>query len=198
VHRIEPLSLEELATLVAAMPARLQAMVLLAAWCALRFGELTELRRGDIDLKAEEIKVRRAVVRSGGQVIVGVPKSDAGVREVSIPSHLLPILKAHIAEHVAFGRDALLFPGAGGGHLAPSSLYGSFYPARAAAGREDLRWHDLRHTGAVLATATGASLVDLMARLGHSTPAAAMRYQHASRSGDREIARLLSVMAQAQ
>jgi integrase len=198
VHQIQPLSLEELATLVEAMPERLRAMVLLAAWCALRFGELTELRRNDIDFKAEEIRVRRAVVRSGGEVIIGTPKSDAGIREVSIPPHLLPMLKAHIAEQVDFGRDALLFPGAGGGHLAPSSLYGYFYRARKEAGRPDLRWHDLRHTGAVLAASTGASLADLMARLGHSTPAAAMRYQHASRSGDREIARLLSVRAQAQ
>jgi integrase len=184
--------------LVTNMPERLQAMVLLAAWCALRFGELTELRRSDIDFKADEIKVRRAVVRSGGEVIIGTPKSDAEIREVSIPPHLVPVLKMHIDKHVAFGRDVLLFPGVGGGHLAPSSLYGHFYPAREAAGREDLRWHDLRHTGAVLATATGASLVDLMARLGHSTSAAAMRYQHASRSGDREITRLLSVMAQSQ
>jgi integrase len=198
VHQIEPLSLDQLATLVAAMPERLKGMVLLAAWCALRFGELTELRRSDIDLQAGVINVRRAVVRANGEVIVGSPKSDAGTRDVAIPPHLVPVLKSHINENVAFGRDALLFPGAGGGHLAPSSLYGYFYPARTAAGREDLRWHDLRHTGAVLAAGTGATLADLMARLGHSTQGAALRYQHASQNGDKEIARLLSVMAEAQ
>ena len=32
------------------MPEQYRAMVLLAAWCALRFGELTELRRKDINL----------------------------------------------------------------------------------------------------------------------------------------------------
>jgi integrase len=198
VHKIEPLTLDQLATLVAAMPERLQAMVLLAAWCGLRFGELTELRRSDLDLPNGRIKIRRAVVRANGEVIVGSPKSDAGTRDVAIPPHLVPVLKAHVAEHAAFGRDTLLFPGAGGGHLAPSSLYGHFYPARAAAGRPDLRWHDLRHTGAVLAAGTGATLADLMARLGHSTQGAALRYQHASQNGDAEIARLLSVMAEAQ
>jgi integrase len=79
--------------------------------------------------------------------------------------------------------------------LAPSSLYKVFYPARKAAGRPDLRWHDLRHTGAVLAAATGATLAQLMARLGHSTAGAALRYQHAAEDADLEIARRLSAMA---
>ena len=48
------------------MPARYQAMMLLASWCALRFGELTELRRHDVDLDDGVIRVRRAVVRTGG------------------------------------------------------------------------------------------------------------------------------------
>jgi len=58
------------------------------------------------------------------------------------------------------------------------------------------RWHDLRHSGAVLAAATGASLAELMARLGHSTPQAAMRYQHAAQGRDRELAALLSKLAE--
>ncbi len=60
---------------------------------------------------------------------------------------------------------------------------------------EDLRWHDLRHTGAVLAAQTGATLAELMGRLGHSTPGAAMRYQHAAADRDAEIARRLSALA---
>ena len=55
---------------------------------------------------------------------------------MAIPPHLLPIVKAHLEEHAASGRDGLLFPAAGGGHLAPSTLYKSFYRARAVAGRE--------------------------------------------------------------
>jgi len=59
----------------------------------------------------------------------------------------------------------------------------------------DLRFHDLRHSGAVLAAATGATLAELMGRLGHSTPAAAMRYQHAAQGRDKQIAALLSKLA---
>jgi integrase len=92
-------------------------------------------------------------------------------------------------------KDSLLFPAKGGGHLQPSTLYRHFYAAREAAGREDLRFHDLRHSGAVLAALTGATLAELMARLGHSTSAAALRYQHQAQGRDRAIAEALSKLA---
>jgi integrase len=198
VHKIITLDLAELAELVAAMPERLQPMTLLAAWCGLRFGELTELRRKDVDLARGVIHVRRAVTRVAGDFVVGTPKSDAGVRDVAVPPHLLPMLRQHLSGATTGGREGMLFPAAGDPtrHLAPASLYRVFYAARKAAGRPDLRWHDLRHTGAVLAASTGASLAELMARLGHSTPQAALRYQHASLGRDAEIARRLSEMAQ--
>src|SRR5215217_2172174 len=195
-HRPKPATFIEIATIAQHMPERLQLAVLLAAWCGLRFGELIELRRKDIDLVERVIHVRRAAYRvPGNQVAIGKPKSDAGIRDVSIPPHLLPEIKRHLAA-MQFGRDALLFPGYNGGHLAPSALYRHFYPARKAAGRPDLRWHDLRHTGATLAAATGASLAELMARLGHSTAGAAMRYQHAVSDRDTAIAEALSRMVE--
>lgn len=195
VHKPKPATVAEIGTIADAMPPRWSLMVLLAAWLALRFGELTELRRKDVDLSDEVVRIRRAVVRIDGGFKVTTPKSDAGIRDVAIPPHLIPAVKAHLKTHVGAGPDALLFPAVGGGHLAPATLYRRFYTARAAAGRKDLRWHDLRHSGAVLAAATGASLAELMARLGHSTPQAAMRYQHAAQGRDREIAALLSKMA---
>jgi integrase len=198
VHKVTALTLPELASLVDAMPERYRPMTLLAAWCGLRFGELTELRRKDIDLANGVIHVRRAVTRVAGEFIVGTPKSDAGVRDVAVPPHLVPMLREHLSRNITGGRESLLFPAVGNPtrHLAPASLYRVFYPARQAAGRPDLRWHDLRHTGAVLAASTGASLAELMARLGHSTPQAALRYQHASHGRDQEIAALLSKLAE--
>jgi integrase len=165
------------------------------ARCALRFGETVELRRGDIDLSAEVIRVRRAAVRTKGAYTITTPKSDAGVRDVAIPPHIIPAIEQHLAKHVGRDRDSLIFPADNGGHLQPSTLYRHWYKARAKANRKDLRWHDLRHSGAVLAAATGPSLAELMARLGHSTPQAAMRYQHAAQGRDREIAALLSKLA---
>jgi integrase len=195
VHRIRPATLDELEIITTKMPEEYRPMILLASWCALRFGELTELRRMDVDLTDEVIRVRRAVVRLDEGFKETTPKSDAGVRDVAIPPHLLPALEDHLSKHVGKERDSLLFPAHHGSHLAPATLKRHFYKARDAANRSDLRFHDLRHSGAVLAAATGASLAELMARLGHSTPAAAMRYQHAAAGRDREIAALLSKLA---
>jgi integrase len=195
--RTEPATIDELAALVQAMPPRYQAMVLLAAWCALRFGELTELRRSDVDLGQGVLHVRRAVSWVDGQPVVGSPKSEAGLRTVAIPPHIIPAIRTHLQAMPMTGRDALLFPAAGdpSAHLRQSSLNRVFDRARRAVGRPDFRFHDLRHTGAVLATLTGASLKETMVRLGHSTPAAAMRYQHVARGRDQEIAQRLSAMA---
>jgi integrase len=108
---------------------------------------------------------------------------------------VIPLIEAHMAKYVGVSRDSLNFPAENGGHLQPSTLYRHWYKAREVAGRPDLRFHNLRHSGAVLAAATGATLAELMARLGHSTPQAAMRYQHAAGGRDREIAALLSKLA---
>ena len=94
-------------------------MVLLAAWCAMRFGELTELRRKDIDLVNGVVRIRRAWCGCDGEFIVGTPKTDAGTRDVAIPPHLMPIVREHLADHVEPGRDGLLFPAKQGEHMAP-------------------------------------------------------------------------------
>jgi integrase len=212
--KIKPATLEQLETIATTVPERHRLMVLLGAWCALRFGELAELRRHDVDTKSGDIHVRRGVVRTSEGPKVKKPKTDAGVRDVSIPPHLMPAVRQHLLEHAAPGRDGLLFPGSGGGHMSPSSFYGraarfhqdgsvkskgwGYYEARRAAGREDLNFHALRHTGATLAAQTGATLAELMNRLGHSTAGAAMRYQHAAQERDREIARRLSAIAEGE
>ncbi|WP_396685204.1 tyrosine-type recombinase/integrase [Microbispora sp. KK1-11] len=58
-------------------------------------------------------------------------------------------------------------------------------------GLPDLHFHDLRHVGNTLAAASGASLKELMARMGHASTRAALIYQHATRDRDRVIAEAL-------
>jgi integrase len=193
--QITPASLSELETIAATVPGKYKLMILMAAWTALRFGELTELRRSDLDVKAAVVHIRRGVTRTKGGRVIGDPKSEAGKRTVAIPPHLMPAVKDHLRDHVGAAQDALIFRAAHGGHIAPATLYRVFYPAREAAGRPDLRFHDLRHTGATLAAVSGATLRELMSRLGHSTPAAAMRYQHAAADRDKAIAAALSKLA---
>ena len=94
-------------------------MVLLASWCAMRFGELAELRRMDIDLSQEVIHVTRGVVRVGGKSIIGTPKTDAGIRDVAIPPHLIPAIEDHLAKHV--GETARFAPVPNRGWWAPDT-----------------------------------------------------------------------------
>jgi integrase len=78
------------------MPDRYKAMLLIAVWCGLRFGEITELRHKDIDLDEGVIRIRRAVVKVGSDFVVSETKSEAGVRDVDIPPHLFGVIQAHL------------------------------------------------------------------------------------------------------
>jgi integrase len=60
--------------------------------------------------------------------------------------------------------------------------------AREAIGLPDLHFHDLRHTGNTLAAGQGASLRELMERMGHTSARAALIYLHATRERDAAIA----------
>ena len=99
-------------------------MILLGLWTGLRFSEIAELRRSDIDLSQSVIQVRRAVSRSR---VDGVhakgPKSEAGNRDLHVPAVVLDDLRKHLRSNVN-GRDGLLFTGSNGQHLAPSTFYG--------------------------------------------------------------------------
>lgn len=194
--RIRPADLAELESIAANMPDRLRLAVLLGAWCAMRYGEIAELRRKDIDIERGVVMIRRGVTWPQGEATVSTPKSEAGVREVHVPPHILDDLGRHLEEFAQPGRDGLLFPSSTGHHIHPRAFGWQYHQARVRAGRPDLRFHDLRHTGAVLAAQTGATLAELMARLGHSTPGAAMRYQHAAQDRDKAIAAALSQLAE--
>ncbi len=202
-HVIHPATLDELVTITEAMPERLQLLVQLAAWCGLRYGELIELRRKDVDTKDGVLRIRRSAVLvthprtpdrpAWSEIIPKPPKSDAGIRDVGIPLDLMPMVKKHLA-NVSIGPEALLFPSAADPNkwMMPSTLAKTYFKAREKAGRPDLRFHDLRHTAAVYAAQIGATLPELMNRLGHSTSAAAMRYQHLAQGRDAVVTAALS------
>ncbi len=165
----------------------------LASWCALRYSEIAELRRGDVDLAENVIRLRRGAVVVKGGWHIGDPKTEAGSRDVAIPPHLIPAIEAHLDDHVGPKHDALLFWATrNGGNLRQSTAYWHFNKARKAAERADLRFHDLRHSGLTMAAQEGATTAELMARGGHSTAEMAMREQHAVQSRDQEIAARLS------
>ncbi|WP_276969487.1 tyrosine-type recombinase/integrase [Ferrimicrobium acidiphilum] len=190
-------TIAEVDALTQAMPERLMALVLLAAWCGLRRGELLGLRRKDVDLKHGTVRVEttRQQLRDG-TVVVGPPKSQAGLRTVAVPPHITLALVKHLDCYVSPEPDALLFTGIKGGPLRVHVLQKSWDQARRSIGRSDLHLHDLRHSGNTWAAATGASTRELMARMGHASPRAALIYQHATEDRDRAIAAALSSLVE--
>ncbi len=188
-------SVAQVVALIEAISPRYRAAVLLGAWCGLRRGEIIALRPGDIDLVAGTVMVRtnRVELLESRQAFDAPPKTDAGNRTVSVPPHVLPILIVHMAEWSGSDR---VFIGRDGQPMRGDAVRQAFVRARRKVDMPaGFRFHDLRHTGQTLAASAGATLKDLMKRLGHSSPAAAQRYLHAVDGRDAEIASALSELA---
>lgn len=189
-------TVREVEALEAAMPEHLRLIVLLATWCQLRRAELLGLRRKDIDLANGSLRVEQSrTITMKGKSLVKEPKTDAGRRTIAVPEFLILRLRDHLDRFTGPEIDAFVFRGITGVPLTGNVLQVAWQRARTKVGRNDLRLHDLRHTGLTLAAATGATTVELMHRAGHSSSVAAMRYQHATKDRDRIIADALGAIA---
>jgi integrase len=192
------LTVEQVFAVAERMPERLRALVLLATFAGLRFGELVGLRRGDLDLDAGWVRVRRSVAEmADGRLVVKEPKTAAGRRTVALPAAILPALREHVDRFAESGVDGVVFVGPQGGWLRRQNVRKAWLRARESAGVPPVTFHDLRHTGNTLAASTGASLRELMARMGHASTRAALIYQHATDERDRVIADALSTRIEA-
>lgn len=172
-----------------AIEPRFRALVLLAALGGLRRGELLALRRRDVDLLHRTVTVElQRQQGKHGEDLVGPPKTAAGRRTLVISREVIAVLEAHLESYAAPGPDGLVFTGVHGGFLRPHVLQKHWAKARTKVGLGQLHFHDLRHLAATLAAATGAGTKELMYRLGHISPQAALRYQHATTDRDGVIA----------
>lgn len=188
-------TIEEVFVLADAVEPRFRALVLTAAFTGLRSGELFGLRRRDVDLPRARVHVVEQLQSlADGTVERCPPKTAAGRRSVSLPAALLPDLEKHLDAYTGSDPDELVFTGAGGAPLRRNHWGTKWRRARSSVGLDHLRFHDLRHTGNTLAASTGASLKELMARMGHASPRAALIYQHATEERDRHIAEAMSSM----
>jgi integrase len=181
-----------------AIDPKLRAFVLLAGFGGLRTGELLGLQRADVDPLHGLVHVRRQVHEVSGKTreastrVVTGPKSEAGLRSVAIPRTVMDELADHLATYTAAAPDAPVFPSKRGDlPLRRADLSNAW---RAALAKVDeapanLHVHDLRHHAATtMARMPGVTTRELMARIGHSSPAAALRYQHATVERDQAIA----------
>ena len=180
---------------------KFKALVLISAWCGLRFGEVTELRRKDIrfvkvgdgTIEPGIIAVERGVTHRKG-CRIDTPKSGKR-RTVVVPPHIRSTIADHLHVFVGSDPESLLFvPVRGGCHVSDRVVRVAFNSALKSVGLSGIRLHDLRHFAGTT-TAQVANLPETMARLGHSTHAASLRYQGQVSGRDVEIAEALSALA---
>jgi integrase len=105
------------------MPEQCRLLVLLAVFASLRWGEVTALRRSDIDLDRATVTVRGALSeRSSGEMVLGPPKSAAGLRTVMLPAPVAEQLRAHLDAYVGHHDQAWIFSGTAGQPLRRSNF----------------------------------------------------------------------------
>lgn len=191
-------TIAQVLAIVEAIDRRYRLLVLLATFAQLRFGELVALRRNCIDVKTMELRVRHATAElSDGTQVDDDPKTEAGKRPICLPMALRPDVERHLRDFAEPGPTGRLFVGPRGGVPRRRNFNRVWKRALARASvppPEGLHLHDLRHTGSTWSAQSGATLKEVMARIGHSSPRAAMIYQHASRERDRAIADALDAL----
>jgi integrase len=115
---------------------------------------------------------------------------------VTLPRVAVDVLAAHLEEYAEPDPDGLVFTTPKGAHLLRSPFNRFVWrPAVEQVGMDGLRVHDLRHTAATLAAAAGATTKELMERMGHTSPAVALRYQHVMADRQAQLASALDDLA---
>lgn len=189
-------TVEQIAQLAGAVGGRYRALVLTAAYAGLRWGELAGLHRHRLNLLHKQLTVVEKLSEVNGQLTITAPKTAAGRRTVTLSAFLVDELEGHLATYSELTPQGLVFPSPEGSYMRRSNFRRrTWEPATRAVGLPGLRFHDLRHSAATLALAAGANTRELMERMGHASPAAALRYQHVMPGRDAAIAAALDDLA---
>lgn len=148
---------------------RLQVLTL--GYCGIRWGELTALQARDLDHEKQLLTIDKNVVLIGSKLVPGTPKGG-DARRVPVPTRVWDLLVKQTKDKAP---DSLIFPNEYGGFINPPSGGKSgrnwWVSALKKAGIEYMPIHDLRHTAASLAVASGAHVKIIQRMLGHSSAA---------------------------
>lgn len=154
---------------------RLEALYWTLILMGIRESEAIGLLIASVDLDAGTMRINTQVQRVGGRFLA-TPTKGSGDTLMSIPSILVPILRAHIARldeertYSKWEEQGLLFPNETGRPFHASYIYKQFKKAltRAEIDPTGIRVHDLRHTCASLLISQGVHLSVVKEHLRHS------------------------------
>lgn len=189
---------EEIAALARAMPDELALAVHLAGWCGLRLGEVLGLQRRDLRHLESPTQASVHVERQWNSKLsppAYSPTKTQEVRDLAIPSALVPVVRDHVDRYVGEEPAAPVFPSLRD-RTRPASQ--QFFDVRWREARDAVRpgfrFHDLRHTALTMFARTDGTTADIMARGGHADPETAAVYQHTSMRRQRELVERLPVV----
>lgn len=166
----------------------------------MRQSELLGLRWSDVDLDQGVIRVQR---QYGRERTFAETKSRAGRRSIDLPTATTAALRAHrvaqAEERLQLGPEwedhDLVFCTWHGRPLGHRNVGRAFDSIVERAGLPHVSFHALRHTHATVLLASGVPLVDVSARLGHSSPSITMDlYGHVLPDAGRRIAARLETL----
>jgi integrase len=190
--------------LIAAAGGDLGVLLRLAAATGARRGELCALRWRHVDLEGGNVRIERALVESGGQVIDKTTKTK-NQRTVSLDADTLDVLRAHRAAWEAraaaigatIGPASWLFSFAPDASepMRPSSVTQAVRRLRDRLGLAGVRTHSLRHMHATQLLAARVPVKTVSARLGHTLVSTTLNiYAHSLDESDTEAAGIMGVL----
>ncbi len=160
----------------------------------LRIGEALALRWDDVDLDRSSLRIRRSAAEVSGKMIVGPPKTIAGMREIALTPQTSALLRTQLASLISDGlaNSSLVFPSRTGTMLSRRNVTRAWAGTRKKAALPPLGLHALRHTNASLQLQAGVGIREIAAHLGHESPALTARvYAHVLEDTKRQAARRL-------
>lgn len=190
-HEMLFLDSSEVQALADAINPAYRTLILTAAYAGLRSGELFALRRQDLTLADNQLRVVRSIKEwVDGEPVFGSTKSGKP-RAVSLPKFLTQALAQQLIQSAPLTGttpDALVFTTIRAGNTNSKCairrepfVANHFRPAvlKALPNQQKLRLHDLRHTHVALMIAQGAQPKSIQVRCGHSSITTTLdRYGH--------------------
>lgn len=193
-HEITPLTDEEIPLFLAAIESSpMKNAYALCLFAGLREGECLGLSWPQVDFQRGRITINQQLQKAkskGGGYYIAVSTKSGRPRTIELPPVAVECLRAErirqmenrLKAGAAWSNpDDLIFTDEAGKHYAFSTFYKHFKRIAASIGRPDARPHDLRHTAATVAIASGADVKSVQDMLGHATASFTLNvYAHTS------------------
>lgn len=160
----------EIWQLYAAAPDHLREAIIVAAGTGMRQGEVLGMRQRNARVLRREVEVVEQIRTDGpGEPVFAAPKTKQARRRIPVGDEVCAAIARHLAAYPA-APDEAVFRTKAGRRWRRTTFAAAWNATKTAAGvRGSLRWHELRHFYASTLIAGGASVREVMERMGHTS-----------------------------